>query len=154
MISGDGCARCSAASIESTTAAPGAENPRREMTMLSRPGSARPIDSNVLRPMTTGLPMVSALKRRRSSGSRHGKRPPAPITSFSEAATTMHSRLMLRMLRNRSALLRGGLLPVRLLAVLFLLIERLAIQHGAATTLGAAAASIERQLPGIVGALP
>ena len=35
-------------------------------TMLVRPGSGLPIDSKVLRPITTGLPMVSALKCLRS----------------------------------------------------------------------------------------
>ena len=44
--------------------------------MVSRPGSGRPIDSKVLRPMTSGLPIVSALKRLRSLDSRHSRRLP------------------------------------------------------------------------------
>ncbi len=35
----------------------------RVITMLVRPGSGRRRDSNVLRPMITGLPIVRALKR-------------------------------------------------------------------------------------------
>ena len=40
----------------------------RVSTRLSRPGRARPRDCAVLRPMSIGLPIVSALKRRRSAG--------------------------------------------------------------------------------------
>ena len=36
------------------------------MTMFGRPGSGLPIDAQVLRPMITGFPSVSALKRLRS----------------------------------------------------------------------------------------
>ena len=38
--------------------------------------------------MITGLPSVSALKRLRSSGKRHGNAPLLPMTLFSLAATT------------------------------------------------------------------
>src|SRR5580704_11824139 len=60
--------------------------------MLSRPGSGRPMDSKVLRPMRMGLPMVDALKRRRSSGSRHGRPLARPMTPFSAIATTSETR--------------------------------------------------------------
>src|SRR5579859_819471 len=39
--------------------------------------------------MSTGLPSVSALKRRRSAGSRQGSSLRRPMTSFSAAATTI-----------------------------------------------------------------
>ena len=47
--------------------------PPRVSTRLRRFGSARPSDSAVLRPISTGLPRVSALKRLRSSGRCQGK---------------------------------------------------------------------------------
>ena len=40
--------------------------------MVRRPGSARPIDSNVVRPMTSACPIVVALKWASSSGRCHG----------------------------------------------------------------------------------
>ncbi len=43
------------------------------------PAAARPIASAVLRPISTGLPSVSALKRFRSSGRCHGIAPSRPI---------------------------------------------------------------------------
>ncbi len=46
--------------------------------MLVRPGSGLPIDAKVLRPITTGLPIVTALKRFMSDFSRHGMAPFAP----------------------------------------------------------------------------
>src|SRR5271155_1360126 len=42
--------------------------------------------------MSMCLPSVSALKRRKSAGSRHGKRLPRPMTSFSAAATISSMR--------------------------------------------------------------
>ncbi len=57
--------------------------------MLCRPGSARPIDSHVARPMMMGFPMVIFLKRSRSSERCHGKSPPDPMTLFADAATMM-----------------------------------------------------------------
>src|SRR5690606_6165586 len=56
--------------------------------MLSRPGSGLPIPSQVLRPMITGLPMVTSRKYLRSEGMRHGTSPWAPMTPFSATATT------------------------------------------------------------------
>ena len=50
-------------------------------------GSGRPIDAWVRRPMTIGLPMVSALNRLRSAGRRHGKPPSRPITRSRAIAT-------------------------------------------------------------------
>ena len=71
----------------------GGANPlERLITRLVRPGSALPIDSKVLRPMSTCLPSVSALKRRKSAGRRHGNRSPRPMTSFSATATTNSRR--------------------------------------------------------------
>ena len=85
MTSSASPAAATAASVEETTSQPGASNPAcRVMTMFCLPGSGRPIDSQVLRPITVGLPMVTALK---SSLSRQGNAPPAPMTPFSEAAT-------------------------------------------------------------------
>src|SRR5690606_28133589 len=52
-------------------------------------GSARPSDSAVLRPISTGLPSVSALKRARSSGSRHGNALPRPMASLRSTAASI-----------------------------------------------------------------
>ena len=52
----------------------------RVTTMVRRPGSTRPIDSNVLRPMTSAWPIVVALKWARSSGRCHGISPSRPMT--------------------------------------------------------------------------
>src|ERR1700733_13904274 len=59
----------------------------RVSTRLSRPGSGRPIDSKVLRPMSTILPRVNALKRLRPAGSRHGSALSRPMTPFCAMAT-------------------------------------------------------------------
>jgi len=56
--------------------------------MLARPGSARPIESQVRRPMISGHPMVSALTRFRSAGRCHSNPAPSPITRFRAIATT------------------------------------------------------------------
>src|SRR4051812_37257783 len=56
--------------------------------MFCRPGSGLPMDSKVLRPMTTGLPSVMPLNRLRSSGRCHGSALSRPITPLSAAATT------------------------------------------------------------------
>ena len=50
--------------------------------------SGRPMDSKVLRPMSTGLAKVRALKCFRSSGRCHGIPLSRPITPFSVAATS------------------------------------------------------------------
>ena len=58
--------------------------------MLVRPGSGfTEVDSQVLRPITTGLPIVSARKCCMSDFSRHGITPPRPITPFSATAAMM-----------------------------------------------------------------
>ena len=57
--------------------------------MLLRPGSARPIEAQVLRPMITGCPSVVDLKCRRSSGRCQGMRFPAPITPLAATAAIM-----------------------------------------------------------------
>ncbi len=65
--------RLIASSSEPATSAPSAQKAlSRVTTMFSRPGSGRPMLSQVLRPMMTGLPIVSALKRFRSLESRQG----------------------------------------------------------------------------------
>src|SRR6185312_1950767 len=61
----------------------------RVTTIFSRPGSGLPTLSKVRRPMMTGLPIVSALKRLRSVERRHGRPPARPITPFSAIATWM-----------------------------------------------------------------
>ena len=55
--------------------------------MFSRPGSGRPMLSQVLRPMTSGLPIVAALNRLRSVGRRQGNPLSRPMTPFSAMAT-------------------------------------------------------------------
>src|SRR5262245_32941779 len=55
--------------------------------MFRRPGSGRPIDSYVWRPMMIGCPMVNALNRAMSAGSLQGSDPSRPITPFSDTAT-------------------------------------------------------------------
>ena len=78
-----------ASAREVVTTAPAArKEASRVTTMLVRPGSGlRGSDSKVLRPITTGLPIVIALSRCMSDFSRHGMVPPAPITPFSATAT-------------------------------------------------------------------
>ena len=68
---------------------PGAPNPpSRLTTMVVRPGSGLPIERKVLRPITTGLPMVMARKCTMSDLSRHGSPLSRPITPFSASAAT------------------------------------------------------------------
>ena len=67
---------------------PGAANSgSRLTTMLVRPASGLPIDRKVLRPITTGLPIVSRRKCCISDRRRQGSRPPEPITPFFDTAT-------------------------------------------------------------------
>src|SRR5689334_10409514 len=68
--------------------------------MLSRPGSARPIAWNVLRPITIGLPIVSARNRFRSSEMCHGSAPPRPIARLVPSATTRTSAMGAEPFRN------------------------------------------------------
>ncbi len=65
-------------------------------TMLVRPGSGRPMLSNVLRPMISGLPIVIRLKCAKSDGSRHGIWLPLPITPFSATAAIMATATVMR----------------------------------------------------------
>ena len=60
--------------------------PLRVSTRLRRPGNARPIACAVLRPISTGLPSVSALKRLRSSGKCHGIAPSRPMAQLRSSA--------------------------------------------------------------------
>ena len=71
----------------------------RVTTMVRRPGRARPIDSNVLRPMTSGWPMVVALKWARSSGRCHGIPPSRPMTPLRPTAAMSVIRVMSRVCR-------------------------------------------------------
>src|ERR1700690_960955 len=54
--------------------------------MLRRPWSGLPIDSNVVRPMTTAEPRVTRLKRLQSPRYRQGMVPPRPMMPCGEAA--------------------------------------------------------------------
>ena len=65
----------------------------RVITTFVRPGSARPIDSNVLRPITTGWPEVIALKRRRSSLMCQIRLLPDPMIPLRAMATIIESIL-------------------------------------------------------------
>ena len=72
-----------------TSSASADQSGRRVTTTVVRPGNGRPIDSYVRRPITSTWPMVSALKRRRSSGRCHGSPPSTPITPLRATAATM-----------------------------------------------------------------
>ena len=65
----------------------------RETTTVRRPGSARPIDSHVRRPMIIVWPIVSCLNRRKSSDKRQGSVPPRPMMPFSATATMIEIRI-------------------------------------------------------------
>ena len=80
--------RASASSSERGDLGAGRRDSRgwRVTTMFCRSGSARGSDSHVLRPMITAWPIVSARKRFRSSGRRHGSRLSAPMTPFAATA--------------------------------------------------------------------
>ena len=62
----------SSSSIECTIVSSGNEKSPLVRTIFSRPGRMRPIDSNVLRPMTIGWPFVVWRKCAKSSGICHG----------------------------------------------------------------------------------
>src|SRR5579872_7308204 len=64
----------------------------RVSTTFRRCRSGFPMASNVLRPMMTGLSIVSRLKCLRSSGKCHGRAPPRPITPPRSCATTKITR--------------------------------------------------------------
>src|ERR1700746_2299461 len=86
------------------TAIPGAPKfSSRLITIVVRPASGLPIEAKVLRPSTTGLPMVSVRKCAMSDFSRHGSALPRPMTPFSATAAIMimsnfqAKRLLLRL---------------------------------------------------------
>src|SRR5699024_1785129 len=58
----------------------------RESTILVRLGSGLPIESKVLRPIMTVLPVVCALKNLRSSGRCQGSALLSPMVRFSDMA--------------------------------------------------------------------
>src|SRR3989344_9306125 len=63
----------------------------RVMTMLRRPGSGRPMESQVLRPMMTGQPSVVRLKNFRSSGRRHSRALSLPMAPLRATAAMSES---------------------------------------------------------------
>ncbi|KAG1544185.1 hypothetical protein G6F50_013902 [Rhizopus delemar] len=69
--------------------------PLRVSTRLVRPGSTRPIDSAVLRPIRIGLPRVSALKCLKSSGRCQGMALPWPMPRLRSSATIIDSFIAL-----------------------------------------------------------
>src|SRR6185437_14304801 len=70
--------------------------------IVSRFGSGLPMDSNVLRPITTTLPVVSCLNHLKSSGKCHGILLPAPITRLSDmAAMALKCFITFQLHRNR-----------------------------------------------------
>ncbi len=89
-----GAPRPSAPASECATSAPGAAKPRlaRRRRCSAARAARRPSDSQVLRPMTTAWPVVSARKRFRSSGRRQGRRLPAPMTPLRATAAISASR--------------------------------------------------------------
>ena len=60
------------------------------------PGSGRPIESKVSRPMTTGWPMVRRLNRARSPGRVHGMSGPLPMTPLRATAAMRTTRVIPR----------------------------------------------------------
>ena len=76
-----------AASIVGTQVTPSMGVCLRVSTMLVRPGSGRPMDSNVVRPMITGQPSVTRLKYCRSARRCQGIWPPRPMAPLSDTAT-------------------------------------------------------------------
>ena len=93
---------------EATTSAPSArKSVSRLITILSRPGSGRPMLSHVRRPIRIGLPIVSALKRLRSLDRRQGSPPPRPITPFSAIATRIASSMAFKSITGLSDSQRG-----------------------------------------------
>ena len=59
----------------------------RVTTRLKRPGSALPMESNVLRPISRAPPMVTRLNQRKSSGRCQGIAPFSPMTRLRAMAT-------------------------------------------------------------------
>ena len=75
----------------------------RVSTTVVRPGSGRPIESQVARPMTSVWPRVTSLKCAKSSEIFHGMSASAPITPFSATAATIVTRRPAGVLIPRSA---------------------------------------------------
>src|ERR1700687_1133457 len=89
ITSGAAPARFSASSAVRATRQPSQRKSRsRVITMLVRPGSGRPMESQVRRPMMSGFPMVISRTCFMSSGSRQGRRLSFPIVRFRSYATT------------------------------------------------------------------
>jgi hypothetical protein len=92
-----GSASASASSSEEATSTPSAvQVGERVSTIVVRPGSGRPMESYVARPITSVWPRVTRLKCAKSSGIRHGMSPSAPITPLDATAATMTIRLVIR----------------------------------------------------------
>src|SRR6266508_3123952 len=95
----------SIASRLETVRTPGNAKPDRLNTIVSRSGSGLPMDSKVLRPITTTLPVVSFLNHLKSSGRCHGILFSAPMTRFSlmaaMALNRFTGRLSLHLRRHR-----------------------------------------------------
>ena len=66
----------------------------RVITTLVRPGSGRPIDSKVFRPITTGFPIVTCLKYFKSDGRCHGSWLSTPMMPLSARATINAVRII------------------------------------------------------------
>ena len=93
-----------ASSSEATACMPSnGTRPPRVSTRLRRFGSARPSDSAVLRPISTGLPRVSALKRLRSSGRCQGKALPWPMAKLRSSAAISDTCMRVAGIRPRPA---------------------------------------------------
>src|SRR5665213_2768610 len=63
--------------------------------MLVRPGSGRPMLSNVCRPMISGLPRVIRLKCAKSDGRRHGIPFRSPITPLAATAAIIETATLI-----------------------------------------------------------
>src|SRR4051812_15371350 len=84
--------------------------------MFMRPGRGLTgSESQVLRPMITGLPMVVFLKKARSPGSRQGRPPSRPITPFRARATgpTVRMGMATALDRHRGLDVRMGLVALK-----------------------------------------
>ena len=90
-LSSSACSRAiwtASEKFSQATAPVGAKRPSRDSTIFIRPGNGRlGKESQVARPMITGLPIVSSRNFRRSDFKRQGKAPAWPMTPFSARAT-------------------------------------------------------------------
>ena len=81
--------RATASPSEWTMSQPSArKEASRVTTTFCRPGKALPIDCQVRRPMTIGLPMVISLKCLSSRGRCQGKTPSSPMARLRPMAAT------------------------------------------------------------------